>query len=75
MDYNIDRTKIKTMVELLVEKGFDSSTIRDTFLEQISNSNEVDQIIDYLRSNSEAARNQINYEIHRICLKTRGVNI
>lgn len=67
--------KINNLVQELVDRGFESSTIKGMYLEHIKTDDEIDEIMKYLNANKGVPRKDINFMIHKICLKRRGIDL
>ena len=67
--------KAKKFVEIMIDRGHDLNTIRNSYLENLSTEDDFDKILHFLETNKEASKADINYEIHKIHLAKRGIDI
>ena len=67
--------KAKKFVEIMIDRGHDPNTIRNSYLENLSTEDDFDKILYFLETNKEASKADINYEIHKIHLAKRGIDI
>lgn len=67
--------KAKRFVEIMTDRGHNPNTIRNSYLENLSTEEDFDKILLFLENNKEASKADVNYEIHKIHLERRGVNI
>lgn len=67
--------KAKKFVEIMTDMGHDLNTIRNSYLENLSTEEDFDKILRFLETNKEASKADVNYEIHKIHLERRGINI
>lgn len=67
--------KAKKFVEIMTARGHDSNIIRNSYLENLSTEDDFDKILQFLETNKEVSKADVNYEIHKIHLAKRGIDI
>lgn len=60
--------KLKRFVKIMMERGHDVQTIRESYLEMLTTEEMVDEALAFLENNPAASKNDTNFEIHRIYL-------
>ena len=63
---------IEQFIKQMLQKGFDINTIRSSYI-KILQPEDYEKILIYLSENESASKEDINYEIHKIHLKKRGI--
>lgn len=67
--------KAQKFVEIMTKRGHSPNTIRNSYLEELFTEEDFDKILQFLESNKDASKADVNYEIHRIHLEKRGIDI
>lgn len=67
--------KVKELIQILIEMGHNPKTIRDCYLQNLTSEKDIDSILDFLKKNPKASKSDVNFEIHRIHLANRGIQL
>lgn len=67
--------KLKRFVQIMMEKGCNVQKIREVYLEMLTTEEMLDEVLAFLDNNPTASENDTNFEIHRIYLRTCGIDL
>lgn len=67
--------KIKTFVDIMLKRGHNIEVIKNSYLDILQSESDYDEILQFLSNNKSVSKEDVNYEIHKIYLKHRGINI
>lgn len=66
---------VEEFVKTMLNRGFSIDTIKHSYLSVLKTDDDLIEILNYLSKNKTSSKEDVNYEIHRIHLKKRGISI